>query len=125
MLCFEGDLRQVLNNLIANAIDAMRTGGRLIVRAHDGRDLGVPEGRSGVRITIADTGHGMTDAVLKRAFEPFFTTKDMQGTGLGLWISAGIVERHQGKLRVRSSTDAARHGTIFTLFLPCEEISLA
>ena len=122
ILCFENDIRQVLNNLIANAIDAMRNGGRLVVRAHDSRDYGVEEGRAGVRITIADTGHGMTEAVRKRIFEPFFTTKDLNGTGLGMWISSGIVDRHQGRLQVRSSADATRHGTVFTLFLPCEEI---
>ena len=127
ILCFENDIRQVLNNLIANAIDAMRTGGRLIIRAHDAHDLtpdGVLQDRAGVRITIADTGHGMSAAVLARLFEPFFTTKDLNGTGLGLWISAGIVERHQGRLRVRSSDRAANSGTIFTLFLPCKEIAL-
>jgi PAS domain S-box-containing protein len=146
VLCFENDIRQVLNNLIANAIDAMRTGGRLIIRAHDchdharqgraSRDLtGQPaagadgpaasaawtRNRRGIRITIADTGHGMTPPVRARIFEPFFTTKDLNGTGLGLWISAGIVERHQGTLRVRSTADPDRHGTVFTLFLPCEE----
>ncbi len=115
IVCFENDIRQVLNNLIANAIDAMRTGGRLMVRAHDCHVLGVP----GVRITIADTGHGMSAAVQKRLFEPFFTTKDLNGTGLGLWISQGILERHQGRLRVRSGEGV---GTVFTLFLPCEEV---
>ena len=115
LLCFENDIRQVLNNLIANAIDAMRSGGSLIVRAHD------TAGKTGVRITIADTGHGMSQSTLHRIFEPFFTTKDLQGTGLGLWISHGIVARHQGKLSVRSSEDPVRHGTIFTLFLPCKE----
>jgi len=117
ILCFENDIRQVLNNLIANAIDAMRTGGRLIIRAHDAPANGIP----GVRITIADTGHGMNAATAARIFEPFFTTKDLNGTGLGLWISAGIVERHQGHLRVRSSDHPTRHGTVFTLFLPCKE----
>ena len=122
ILCFENDIRQVLNNLIANAIDAMRTGGRLVIRAHDANDYkaaGVP--RRGVRITIADTGHGMSESVMRRIFEPFYTTKDLQGTGLGLWISAGIVERHQGRLTVRSSENPLHHGTVFTLFLPCEE----
>ncbi len=117
ILCFENDIRQVLNNLIANAIDAMRTGGRLIIRAHN-----MPS-RGGVRITIADTGHGMSRTVLERVFEPFFTTKDLNGTGLGLWISAGIVERHRGKLSVRSSDAPHRHGTVFTLFLPCKEVA--
>jgi len=118
ILCFENDIRQVLNNLIANAIDAMRTGGQLVIRAHDAHHDGV----HGVRITIADTGHGMSAAVQARAFEPFFTTKDLNGTGLGLWISAGIVERHQGQLRVRSTDHPTRHGTVFTLFLPCKEV---
>ena len=121
--CFENDIRQVLNNLIANAIDAMRTGGRLIIRAHRGKDFHGDETRSGVRITIADTGHGMSPGVVKRIFEPFYTTKDLQGTGLGLWISAGIVDRHKGRLSVRSTEHPVHHGTIFTLFLPCEDAS--
>lgn len=116
VLCFENDIRQVLNNLIANAIDAMRTGGRLRIRAHDAFDL-----RSqsvGVRIAVADTGHGMSRETQKRIFDPFYTTKGLNGNGLGLWISQGIVERHQGQLRVRSSQDGAVHGTVFSIFLP-------
>ena len=125
ILCFENDIRQVLNNLIANAIDAMRTGGRLIIRAHECHDQNpkLIQPRPGVRITIADTGHGMSKDVLSRVFEPFFTTKDLNGTGLGLWISAGIVDRHQGRLCVRSSEHTVHHGTIFTLFLPREEVA--
>jgi PAS domain S-box-containing protein len=121
ILCFENDIRQVLNNLIANAIDAMRQGGRLIVRAHDATDYspGYPEPRRGIRITIADTGHGMSPTVRRRLFEPFYTTKDLNGTGLGLWISAGIVTRHQGRITFRSSEHPVHHGSIFTLFLPC------
>jgi len=121
VLCFENDIRQVLNNLIANAIDAMRQGGgRLLVRAHDAMDYSPehPEGRRGLRITVADTGHGMSPAVRERLFEPFYTTKDLNGTGLGLWISAGIVNRHHGRLTFRSSVHPIHHGTIFSLFLP-------
>jgi PAS domain S-box-containing protein len=123
ILCFENDIRQVLNNLIANAIDAMRQGGRLVVRAHDAVDLSPhnSEPRRGIRITIADTGHGMSPAVRTRLFEPFYTTKDLNGTGLGLWISSGIVNRHQGRLTFRSSEHAVHHGTIFSLFLPFQE----
>jgi PAS domain S-box-containing protein len=120
ILCFENDIRQVLNNLIANAIDAMRQGGRLVVRAHDITDH--PSGHKGIRITIADTGHGMSPAVRARIFEPFYTTKDLNGTGLGLWISAGIVNRHQGRLTFRSTEHPIHHGTVFSLFLPYEEI---
>jgi signal transduction histidine kinase len=115
-LCFENDIRQVLNNLIANAIDAMRSGGRLIVRAHDATEH--KTGKRGVRVTIADTGHGMSRATMARIFEPFYTTKDLNGTGLGLWISAEIMTRHGGRLTVRSSQNPTRRGTIFSLFLP-------
>ena len=120
IFCFENDIRQVLNNLIANAIDAMRNGGRLLVRAHDTTVNTSAGPRPGVRITIADTGHGMSPTVLARIFEPFFTTKDLNGTGLGLWISAGIIERHQGSIRVRSSDHPAHPGTVFSLLLPRE-----
>jgi len=116
ILCFENDIRQVLNNLIANAIDAMRGGGQLLVRAHNTTDR--PTGRRGIRITIADTGHGMSSSTLTHLFEPFYTTKGLNGTGLGLWISDGIVQRHKGRLQVRSTQHPVHHGTIFSLFLP-------
>ena len=119
VLCFENDIRQVLNNLIANAIDAMRAGGQILIRAHDA--VNHQTGQRGVRLTVADTGHGMSKTVQKRIFEPFFTTKALNGTGLGLWISEGIVQRHRGRLYLRSSEDPRHHGTVFTLFLPCPE----
>ncbi len=116
IVCFEGDIRQVLNNLVSNAIDAMRTGGILTLRIRDAQSPHTHA--AGVRITIADTGHGMPEATRLRIFEPFYTTKGINGTGLGLWISHGIVEKHQGSLSVRSSVNPNRHGTIFSLFLP-------
>ncbi len=123
ILCFENDIRQILNNLIANAIDAMRTGGRLCIRAHNAYDL--RSGFEGVRITVADNGHGMDGQTRQRIFEPFYTTKALNGNGLGLWISQGIVERHQGQLRVRSSQHASRRGTAFSLFLPSNQEPVA
>ena len=114
--CLENEIRQVLSNLIANAIDATRKGGKLIVRSHD--VPGSMKGGPGIRITVADTGHGMTQATRKRIFEPFFTTKELNGTGLGLWVSANVVERHQGRLVVRSSQRPDCHGTVFSVFLP-------
>ncbi len=116
VVCFEGDIRQVLNNLVSNAIDAMRTGGVLTLRIRESR--GGHQGQSGARITIADTGHGMPEETRRHIFEPFYTTKGINGTGLGLWISHGIVQKHNGTLSVRSSTDPVRHGTAFSLFLP-------
>ena len=114
--CYEGDIRQVLNNLVGNAIDSMRTGGKLVVRTRNA--MCWKDGREGVRITIADTGHGMSRAVARRIFEAFYTTKGLNGTGLGLWISHGIVEKHHGRLDVRSKDNGAQTGTVFSLFLP-------
>jgi len=124
--CFEGDIRQVLHNLVSNAIDAMPTGGRLILRSREATDwTSARDGhtpRRGIALTVADTGSGMDAATRARIFEAFFTTKGLSGTGLGLWISAGIMQRHQGSLNVRSSTNPAHHGTVFTLFLPFDAV---
>lgn len=114
IVCYENDMRQVFSNLIGNAIDAMRTGGRLRIRARSENTRGV----DGLSILIGDTGHGMDREVLKRVFEAFYTTKGNNGTGLGLWISAGIVAKHGGTLRVRSSVQPGRRGTVFKLFMP-------
>ncbi len=113
--CYEGELRQVLNNLVGNALDAMKTGGRMSVRTRKAVDA--KTGRRGVRITVADSGEGMSRETLVRIFEPFFTTKGISGTGLGLWVSSGIVQKHDGRLGVRSA-EGATHGTVFSLFLP-------
>jgi PAS domain S-box-containing protein len=116
IVCYEGDIRQVLNNLIGNAIDSMRSGGRLIVRTGKTRlrKSGIPA----IRITIADTGHGIPPAVMRRMYEPFYTTKGMNGTGLGLWISRGIVEKHRGQIQARSRLSNGCGGTVFSLLLP-------
>jgi PAS domain S-box-containing protein len=119
VLCLENEIRQVLNNLIGNAIDAMRTGGRLSIRSHDAHHPRTAA--AGVRLTVADDGHGMSSETKARIFEPFFTTKDLNGTGLGLWISTEIVQRHAGTLTVRSSQHPICHGTVFSLFLPLGE----
>jgi len=76
--------------------------------------------RTGVRITVADTGCGIQTDHIERIFEPFFTTKKDTGTGLGLWVSRELVEKHGGSLRVRSSTANERSGTVFSIFLPAQ-----
>jgi PAS domain S-box-containing protein len=114
--CFGGEIRQVLSNLIGNALDAMGEGSKLTLRAREGTNWQSAE--KGLLITIADTGVGMSAAVQQKLFKPFFTTKGQTGTGLGLWISEQIVSRHNGALRVRSSQTQHHHGTVFTLFLP-------
>lgn len=116
--CFEGDIRQVLANVLCNAVDAMPKGGRLVIRSRAGTDW--RSGRAGLILTFADTGDGMSPETQKRLFEAFFTTKGIGGTGLGLWISAEIMERHQGRIRIRSSQHADHRGTVATLFLPDE-----
>jgi signal transduction histidine kinase len=122
--CYEGDIRQVLNNLVGNAIDSMRTGGKLVLRSYKAK-LRRPELHGarpvpGIRITVADTGYGMSAETRARIFEAFYTTKGIHGTGLGLWISHGIIEKHHGRLDVRSSNRPGRSGTVFSIFLPAE-----
>lgn len=115
--CVEGDLRQVLNNLVGNAIDAMRrNGGDLVIRTSPCTDC--RSGTKGLRISVADTGHGMERSTVAQIFEPFYTTKGTGGSGLGLWISHTIAQRHGGRLNVRSCTADGRSGTTFSLFVP-------
>ncbi len=118
VVCFQGDVRQVLNNLVANALEAMPFGGRLLIRSRKGRNW--KTGRAGLLLTIADNGSGISPAVQKQIFDAFFTTKGTAGNGLGLWVCQEIVARHQGALRVRSTQRQGRSGTSFTLFLPFE-----
>ncbi len=119
--CFTGEIRQVLSNLIGNAIDAMPHGGRLILRSHEMTDH--KTGKRGIVLTVADTGTGMSPTTQRRIFEPFFSTKGIGGTGLGLWVSAEIVERHSGILMMRSSQKPEAHGTVFALFLPFDAVT--
>jgi PAS domain S-box-containing protein len=112
---FPGELRQVFSNLVLNALEAIPAGGTLSLRVkaiHNGQE------KSGVQITVADNGPGISPVNMPRIFEPFFSTKGSRGNGLGLWVSQGIVEKHGGKIRVRSSMAAAHHGTCFLIFLP-------
>ncbi len=116
--CSEGDVRQILNNLVGNAIDAMsKDGGRLTIRT--ARMRHARTAKRGLRITVSDTGPGISRATAAHIFEPFYTTKGASGSGLGLWISSTLVKRHGGKLSVRSRTGGGRYGgTTFSLFLP-------
>ena len=117
ILGFPGELRQLFSNLILNAMESMKDGGRLrirVVRAHEWSG----EQREGVRVTVADTGSGITELALPHIFEPFFTTKKETGTGLGLWLAYGIVQKHSGWMRVASRTVAGSSGTVFMVFLP-------
>jgi signal transduction histidine kinase len=116
LVCYAGEMRQVMANLIANATDAMPEGGVLRLRLRQGTDW--RNGSPAARITIGDTGHGMCPETARRIFEPFYTTRGDTGTGLGLWVTAGIVEKHNGSLRARSTVQPGNSGTVFTLMLP-------
>lgn len=113
---YPGELKQVFLNLIANAIQAMPEGGRLRMRLTQSNDRRT--GREGVRVSIYDTGMGILPEHAKRIFEPFFSTKDTKGTGLGLWISKGIVHKYEGSIRFRSIRNGQVHATCFSVFIP-------
>ena len=117
LLCFEGELRQVLVNLVSNAFDAMRSGGKLVLR---GRPTRLSSGAKGIRITVADAGTGMDQPTFQRLFEPFFSTKGIGGTGLGLWITKDLVSKNGGSIQIRSSTREGRSGTAITMVFPCQ-----
>jgi signal transduction histidine kinase len=111
-------LRQVLTNLLLNAVDAMPHGGSIQARVAEGHEWG-GEGRNGIHVTVADNGSGMAPNVLSRIFQEQqrFTTKS-NGHGIGLSVVQEFVQSQGGVVRVRSSTRPGRHGTVFTLFLP-------
>ena len=109
-------LKQVLLNLFLNATEAMPDGGRLIVATQTGGGGELDAySADAVRIDVRDTGTGISEEAVARIFEPFFSTKMEKGTGLGLWVSHGIVQAHGGTLKVRSRSG---HGTTFTIMLP-------
>ncbi len=112
-----GEIRQVVSNLVANAIDALPATGALRIRVRHCKELNNSH-RPGGRIVIADTGSGITPGHRKKLFEPFYTTKQDVGTGLGLWVSREIVQKHGGKITLRSSVAPEHSGTVFSIFLP-------
>lgn len=119
LLGFADELRQVIDNLLLNALEAMPRGGSLGISVHDSFDWSRSHRhRKGVRLTIADTGCGIPKEHRWRIFEPFFTTKDEKGTGLGLWVLQGIIAKHEGVMSLRSSVAEPKSGTVVSVFLP-------
>ncbi len=120
--CMPSEVQQIFANLVSNAIDAMTHGGRLVVRLRASRDW--RDGQTeGMRVTFCDSGTGIERTAISRIFEPFFTTKTETGTGLGMWVVAQLVERHEGDVRAWSSCRPQRSGTAVTVFLPCRRAS--
>jgi PAS domain S-box-containing protein len=113
---FPAELKQVFLNLINNAIQSMPEGGRLRVSVSDSN--GKTSNRKGVRVSISDTGSGIRPEDAKRLFEPFFSTKKEKGTGLGLWISKGIITKYEGDIAFRSMRLARKSVTCFSVFIP-------
>ncbi len=114
-----GEIRQAFSNLVTNAIDAMPDGGTLVLRVSHSYAWSGPH-LHGVRLSILDTGSGIEPKHKKNVFQPFFTTKADVGTGLGLWITRGIIEKHRGTVRMKSRAQQDSHGTAFSIFLPAE-----
>jgi signal transduction histidine kinase len=119
---YPAELRQVFTNLLANAADASTAGGLLEVSVRPTlavRSSGLRELRpAGATVTIADHGTGIAPETLDRLFQPFFTTKGEKGTGLGLWVSQGIAQKHGGDIHLDTRTGPDDHGTTASVFLP-------
>ncbi len=118
----QGEFKQIVSNLVSNAIDASPQGARLRVRAWASRhaDTGAP----GVRLVVADEGSGIPEEIRQKVFTPFFTTKRDVGTGLGLWIVRDLLLRRGGSIRCRSRAEEPNTGTTMMVFLPSEEESV-
>ncbi|HET8887353.1 MAG TPA: ATP-binding protein [Candidatus Angelobacter sp.] len=114
-----GELRQVIVNLVGNALDSMRGGGVLKVRID--RSTEHSNGaRPGMRLTIADSGSGIPPEIKDRLFEPFISSKGETGTGLGLWVSSEIIRKHGGSIKFKSNSSSPSTGTVFSIFLPVQ-----
>jgi PAS domain S-box-containing protein len=122
IFAYEGEVRQVIVNLLGNAMDAILGGGCIRVRTAGTCDWST--GAKGLAVTVADDGSGMGEETIARLFEPFYSTKGITGTGLGLWVSKEIVERHHGSIRVRSrlGVDGKSGRTLFRVFFPTDGI---
>lgn len=116
---FAGELRQVMSNLLSNAIDASPAGATIRLRVRKDLNGGIP----GVRLSIADHGPGIPRSFYSEMFKPFASLKGSRGTGLGLWVSQSVVVRHCGRIRFRSTTQGPRTGTIFSVFIPLEPVT--
>ncbi|HYL94221.1 MAG TPA: ATP-binding protein [Terriglobales bacterium] len=116
--CVPGEVRQAVDNLLLNALEATPAEGRVAISVRPSRNWS-DHNHQGVRLTIGDTGCGIPREHLSRIFEPFFSTKQERGTGLGLWVVRGIVLKHGGAISVRSFAAEGRTGTVVSVLWPC------
>jgi len=117
LLCYPGELQQILTNILSNAIEATSGPGLLRIRISQSVDWR-NRGRLGVRISIGDTGSGMSSDIMAYVMEPFFTTKSGTGTGLGMWVVQDLMNKLGGAVSISSSKNPRRHGTVVSLFVP-------
>lgn len=118
---FPAELRQVFANLITNAVDAAGNNGQILIRM---RAVPAEEFRgSGVVVEVLDSGLGIDNQDSQKLFQPFFTTKGDRGTGLGLWVSMGIVQKHGGTIRIENSKDGELHGAVVRVYLPIHTLA--
>jgi PAS domain S-box-containing protein len=125
VVAFPVELRQIFINLIANALQAMPEGGTLRVSLCPGSQWTGGTARTGIRVSITDTGVGIPIKHRHKIFEPFFTTKAEKGTGLGLWVSRGIVQKLDGTLRFRCTKWRGCTLTSFAVFIPTDGMGFA
>lgn len=111
---FPGQLTQVFGNLIRNATEAAHPGTAVTIRIREVSRAG----QTGTRITIHDLGSGISPEIQKKIFDPFFTTKSLKGSGLGLWVSRQLIQKHGGTIRFKTSQGPRFTGTVFEIFLP-------
>lgn len=115
IIAMGGELRQVFSNLLVNSVDAVGEDGTIKMRVSHGFNRA---GRRLIRVTVADNGGGIPPVSRQHIFEPLFTTKGAVGTGLGLWVARQIVEKHGGKIQMRSAVGGPHHGSTFSVLLP-------
>jgi signal transduction histidine kinase len=120
---FPVELKQVFLNLIGNAVQAMPDGGKLRLHVFASSRRGDRE--PGTWVSVCDTGVGIDAEHARHLFEPFFTTKSAKGTGLGLWISKGIIQKYGGSISFRSLRNSSRNITCFQIFLPHADLGAA
>ncbi|MGA3130557.1 MAG: PAS domain-containing sensor histidine kinase [Terracidiphilus sp.] len=117
LYCFSDDMRQLFASLISNSLEAIGEGGRIRIRISLARSRRV-SGERGIRVSVADSGSGIPHDLKGHVFEPFVSTNKLTGTGLGLWVSEGIVRKHSGRIAFRSTFGKPDHGTTFSMFFP-------
>ncbi|MBS1814943.1 MAG: PAS domain-containing protein [Acidobacteria bacterium] len=117
--CSPSEIQQVLTNIINNAAEAITSPGRIRIRISDSLDWRTRSIR-GVRVSVADTGSGMSAYTLRKMQEPFFTTKQGTGTGLGMWVVRELLDKHQATMSISTSSHSEHHGTVMSLFFPLD-----